>query len=60
MTPEEENRARAAHPKMREQIVDLLVHYTTHILTHTHYFSVRRLSHTHTQSQILSHGALVL
>lgn len=29
MAPEEENRARFAHPKMREQIVDLLTRCNT-------------------------------
>lgn len=33
MAPEEENRACFAHPKMREQIVDLLARYDT--LEHT-------------------------
>lgn len=33
MAPEEENRARFAHTKMREQIVDLLARYNT--LKHT-------------------------
>lgn len=43
IAPEEENRARFAHPKMREQIVDLLAGLR-HTLPHTLIISPSRVS----------------
>lgn len=49
IAPEEENRARFAHPKMREQIVDLLAGCDTH--SHTHSLFLRLAFPPYVRSQ---------